>query len=240
LRILLLDIETAPNLAYVWGLWKQNIHPQAIAENGYVLCWAAKWHGEKTMYFDSVMQSSRKKMLNGIHKLLQEADAVVHYNGKKFDMPTLNKEFLLEDMGPPSPYKQIDLLQITRSTFRFSSNKLDFVAKTIGLGAKTKHAGYQLWLDCMAKDPTAWKKMEKYNKKKLYNKLLPWVRSHPNRHLYDEGIGCPRCGSKKDQSRGEAHTIAVTYRRYQCNKCRGWFKGAKSPRHEKAEFTSIS
>ena len=70
-------------------------------------------------------------MLEGIHKLLDEADAVIHYNGKRFDIPSLNKEFLLNGMFPPAPFKEIDLLTVARGRFRFVSNKLDYVAQQL-------------------------------------------------------------------------------------------------------------
>ena len=84
-------------------------------------------------------------MLEGIHSLLDEADAVCHYNGTKFDMPTLNKEFLVHRMTPPPPMKQIDLLRVVKSQFRFPSNKLDYVAQRLGLGKKKDHEGHTLW-----------------------------------------------------------------------------------------------
>ena len=34
-RILLLDIETAPNKVYVWGMWNQNIAANQVVEDGY-------------------------------------------------------------------------------------------------------------------------------------------------------------------------------------------------------------
>ncbi len=111
MKILLLDIETSPNTAHVWGLWQQNVSINQLMESSYVLCYAAKWLDNEEVLFDSVHQSKPKKMLKGIHGLLNEADAVVHYNGTKFDIPTLNKEFLLHSYNPPSPYKQIDLDQ---------------------------------------------------------------------------------------------------------------------------------
>ena len=107
MKILLLDIETAPNTAHVWGLWQQNVSLNQLMESGYVLCWSAKWLGKDWIYFDSIQNKSTKSMLKGIYKLLDEADAVVHYNGKKFDIPTLNGEFLKCGFKPPSPYKQI-------------------------------------------------------------------------------------------------------------------------------------
>ena len=236
MRILLLDIETAPNTAHVWGLWQQNIGLHALKESSYVMCWAAKWLGEKEVFFESVYKTKPKKMLASIHKLISEADAVIHYNGTKFDMPTLNKEFLLHDMAPPAPYKQIDLLRTVRNQFRFPSNKLDYVAQRLGLGKKHEHEGHSLWVKCMANEGPAWKTMEDYNKQdvvlleKVYHKLLPWIKNHPNRNVYDgqEEHVCPNCGGNHLQRRGTARTISGTYQRFQCKDCGTWSRSTQT------------
>ena len=101
MKILLIDIETSPNTAHVWGLWQQNVSLNQLLESSYTMCYSAKFLGEKTIYFDSVHKNDAKTMLEGVYKLLEQSDAVVHYNGSKFDMPTLNKEFLLHKMPPP-------------------------------------------------------------------------------------------------------------------------------------------
>jgi hypothetical protein len=233
MKILLLDIETAPNLAYVWGLWQQNVGINQIESAGYVLCWAAKWLGEDTMMFDSVKKSGAPKMLARIHKLLDQADAVVHYNGVKFDIPTLNKEFIKAEMTPPAPYKHIDLLLHCRRMFRFESNKLDYVARALDLGKKVKHEGFELWLQCMAGDREAWKRMEEYNRhdvtllEALYEKVRPWISGHPNRSVYGEGLVCPNCGHGRVQARGYAVSKAAKFKRYQCCGCGHWFRDAK-------------
>ena len=41
-KILLLDIEMAPNVAHVWGIWDQNIGINQLQESSYVMCYAAK------------------------------------------------------------------------------------------------------------------------------------------------------------------------------------------------------
>jgi hypothetical protein len=245
MKILLLDIETAPNVAHVWGLWQQNVGLPQIIASGYVLCWAAKWYGEKTVMFDSVL-SGHKKMIRGIHRLLQEADAVAHYNGARFDVPTLNKEFLCHNMTPPSPYKQIDLLRVARSKFRFPSNKLDYVSRVLGFGQKVKHKGHELWIECMAKNPQAWKQMEAYNRhdvvllEKVYTKMLPWINNHPNHGVYDKTAVCPNCAGYNFQRRGWDVRIAMRYPRYQCNDCGKWFRGQKSDTQKNIErFTAV-
>lgn len=230
----MLDIETAPNTAHVWGLFKQNIGINQLLDSSYVLCWSAKWYKEKEIYFDSVKKSKPKKMLQGIYKLLEQADAVVHYNGTKFDIPTLNKEFVLHGLRPPAPYKQIDLLKVARSQFRFPSNRLDYVANALGLGQKSKHEGHGLWIKCMAGERQAWKEMEAYNKndvlllERVYDRLMPWIKNHPNHNLYGESLVCPNCGGKDHQRRGTTVSQSLCYHRFQCKSCFKWFRGAKS------------
>lgn len=184
--------------------------------------------------FDSLHQSKPKKMLKGIHELLNTADAVISYNGRKFDLPILHKEFLLYNFNPPQPYKQIDLLNTMRNKFRFVSNKLDYVCQQLGLGKKTDHEGFELWLKCMANDAEAWKRMEKYNKQdvvlleSLYNRVLPWIKNHPNMNLHQDHEGCPTCGSAQLQKRGTSISGTGTYQRYQCKSCGTWSQGTKS------------
>lgn len=234
MKILLLDIETAPNLVHVWGLWNQNVGTPQIIDSGYVLCWAAKWLGEEKVFFSSIYHDGPKQMLKNIHKMLDEADAVVHYNGTKFDIPTLNKEFLLYNLKPPAPYKQIDLLKTARSQFKFPSNKLDYIAQALELGKKIKHIGHELWIQCMANNEDAWKIMEEYNKQdvvlleKVYYKLLPWIKGHTNYNLYDSTLVCPTCSSKHYQKRGYAVNITTKYQRYQCSDCGSWFRDTKN------------
>lgn len=235
MKILALDLETAPNQAFVWGLYKQTIASNQVMNSGYILCWAAHWIGSKSpVMFDSVHKSKPTAMLRRIHRLLDEADAAVTYYGNNFDLPTLNKEFVEHGMTPPSPYHRIDLCQVVQREFQFPSTKLDFVCKALGLGQKIRHTGFDLWVATMRGDAKAWRLMERYNKmdvmilERLYARLLPWIKSHPNHRLYDDGALCPNCGGVRHQSRGHASTKAFRYRRYQCLGCGTWFRSTKS------------
>jgi DNA polymerase elongation subunit (family B) len=227
MRILHLDIETAPNIAYVWSLFSDYVSIDRLVEPGYTLCWSAKWQGEKDIMFSSVHHDGMQAMIGRIHSLLDEADAVVHYNGQKFDIPTLNREFINNDFTPPMPYHQIDLYRVVRKRFRYASNKLDFVAQQLGLGGKTKHKGMELWSECMAGNEEAWATMEEYNKRDveiledLYNKLLPWIQNHPNHALYMDTTRptCTNCGSDKVIKKGVETTKTGQYQRYRCTSC---------------------
>lgn len=245
MRILLLDIETSPNLAHVWGLWQQNVAINQIMESGYTLCWAAKWLDEDKVYFDSIDKHKPKMMLHSIHRLMDEADAIITYNGIKFDIPTLNKEFLLHGFTPPAPSKQIDLLLTCKSKFRFPSNKLDYVSQALKVGSKVKHEGHELWVQCMAGNKAAWKRMQEYNEQdvvlleRVYKKILPWIDKHPNRATNEEGVCCPNCSSIHYQRRGTHVTTTQKYIRYQCQDCGTWFRGNRTTYHAREKVTQV-
>jgi len=236
MRILLLDIETSPNKVYVWGLWNQNVSINQIEEAGETLCWAAKWVGQKEMMFASIPKDGKRSMLQQIYELLSHADAVIHYNGKNFDIPTLNQEFMVYGWPPPAPFLQIDLLHVARSKFRLTSNKLDYVLGYLGIGHKVQHKGMSLWTGCMAGDLQAWKVMERYNKgdvtklEKVYKAFLPWISNHPNYGLFIDATRpvCPNCGSNRVVKRGLYYTQTLVYQRYRCNKCGSWSKSRYS------------
>ncbi len=228
-KILALDIENSFVLAGVWGLWQQNVNTDLILDSGKVMCFAARWIGSKKMEF---ARYDKPLFLESIHALLDEADAVLTYNGRRHDVPLLNREFLKAGMKPPSPYKQIDLFETAKKAFKFPSNKLAQISKELGIGSKLDHGGFQLWVQCLEGNEDAWRIMEKYNKQdvvlleKLYKKLLPWVSTHPNHSLYGDRSRpvCPSCGSAHLHARGVYRTQTALYQRYQCqNKaCGAW------------------
>lgn len=233
LKILALDIETRPNLAYVWDLWDQNVNLSALVEHQSVICWVAKWIGNPEAEFRSVHHDGQDKMIRRAWALLDEADVVMHYNGKRFDVPHLNREFLRLDLAPPSPYKQIDLLQTARKEFKFASNKLAHVAPQLGLEGKVSHEGFALWIKCMAGDDEAWERMREYNLRdvllleELYDKLRPWIRQHPSVGAHHGLDVCPGCGSSKLTKRGYSVLTTGRYQRFQCEDCKRWSRSTK-------------
>jgi len=234
MKILLLDIETSPHSVYAWGLFKQNISLSQVKDTSRVLCSAYKWLGERKTNFTSEWTDGVDGMLEKMYNVIEEADAIVTYNGNRFDLPTLNKEFLLTGYRPPAPYKSVDLYRTVKNKFRFASNKLDHVAQQLGLGSKTDHYGFQMWLDVMDGNKRAQKLMETYNKQdvvlleKVYDIVLPWIANHPNRSHHSGSAVCPNCGSKSLQHRGFAITAVGRQQRYQCQDCGKWSKASES------------
>lgn len=231
-KILVLDIETKPNTVYTWGLFNQNVGLPQIKEAGGPICFAAKWVGEKSVFFHAEWQEGgHKAMVEAAHALISEADAVVTYNGDKFDLTKLTGEFLLAGLAPPPPPTSIDLYKTIRK-MGFTSGKLGYVGPLLGLGGKVENAGFSLWVKVMAGNPVAQKAMERYCvgdvklTEKLYVRVLPYIRNHP--HLGNTGRGaCGSCGSAHLQSRGTRRTKAFSIQRLQCQQCGSWQDGTR-------------
>ena len=243
MKILIIDIETKPHQVFCWGFFDQYIDPMSqVAEPGGTISWAAKWYGERKMEFRSSFHDGHEVMVRRMYDLMDEADMIIHYNGNKFDIPHLHKEFVMLGLTPPAPSKHVDMLKVVKRRFRFPSNKMDFVCRELELGGKTPHKGMQLWRDCMegldvedfsdAEEHVvkAWNKMRTYNKQdvnlteKLYDRIKGWIPGHPNHGFFSDGTSlvCPTCGSPKLQRRGTQHLISRTYQRYCCQGCGAW------------------
>ena len=228
MRLLELDIESSPNEAYVWGNKPKWIPAKQMKETSRVLCYAYRWVGETRVMLEAEWTSnSGYQHIFLLHKLLDEADAVITYNGKRFDIPVVNKEFLEHGLRPPSPYAHIDLYQTVKKNFRFTHNGLNDVCQQLGIGKKVKHEGFELWIKVMEGDEAARKRMERYNKQdvrllgRLYSRLLPWIQPHPNHNLFvdDNDPRCTNCGSKHIHRKGVERTTTQIYPRYSCQAC---------------------
>ena len=228
-KTLFLDIETSPMTVYTWRLLTKWIPPENIVDTGAILCWSAKWADGKKVMHSSVHEVDKHTMLVRIHDLLDEADVVVHYNGTKFDIPILNKEFLEAGMLTPSPYKQVDVLKHVRRLFKFPSNKLSYVAKALDVDGKVEHEGFGLWIKCMAGDKKAWATMKKYNMQDVavleavYETVENWLPV-PISKAYSptKEARCPQCGGTALARRGFHYTAVGKYARYQCSDCGRW------------------
>lgn len=234
-KILVFDLETSPLVAYVWGLFKQNIPIDRIIQDWYLICWSAKWLGSSetlssSLYYEGnvIGRDAEKYAVQEMWELLDEAEIVVAHNAARFDVPKINAKFLEYGLPEPSPYKVVDTLSIAKSRFKFTSNKLDYIAHFLGQEGK-KGTGFSLWARCMENDPTAIQEMIDYcvqdvdELEKVYLALRGWDKRHPSIavHTDDETICCGTCGSENleplEQKR--AVTSVSAFQVYRCNNC---------------------
>jgi len=241
--ILFLDIETAPDVVWTWGVYQANAI--SVKEHWYVLCFAAKWRGDKNILVRGLDDypgyeggnSTEDQLLDDVWQLLDEADIVVAHNGADFDVKKLNARFIDNGMKPPSPYKVVDTKRDLVQVAKYSSHRLDWLSKQLGFGAKIA-TDFSLWEGCMKGDTESWRTMKKYNAhdidllEKLYNELSPWIKQ-PNATLYGEyrnveGCVNPACDGGKLIKRGLTYAETRVYQLYRCNKCGKQARSVKS------------
>lgn len=236
-KILLFDIETSMIQAYIWGLWNQNIGISSIIKDWYVICWSARWLGKEDMMHDSVhlhkkittYSDNEAAVVTNLWKLLDEADVVVAYNGKKFDKKKMNAKFLEYGLLEPSPYKVIDPMLIVKGNFALTSNKMDFVVRYVESNTEGKNStNISLWHKCMADDEESLDYMLDYCDQdievleKVYLAVRHWDKNSPNLalHYKDNKPRCNGCGST-DLVELENKTYNTTLSQFSVLRCNG-------------------
>ena len=231
-KVLVLDIETAPTKALVWRMWKENINPEQIVDDWFIISYSCKWLVEPEIMGSAltpreIIFQDDYRLMKELWKLLEEADMVIWHNGNKFDGPKINTRLIRFGFPPPSSFQTIDTLDTCRRQFGFSHNRLGYVAEFLGLRGKMKHDGFELWKRCLDADEDALTEMLAYNKQDVvtledvYMEIRAWIKPHPNMGLFidSETTVCPVCAGEDLNRTGLYSTPMNTYEEYRCNDC---------------------
>lgn len=212
-KVLVFDLETSPELGYVWGRFKQFLAPVQVEQRSYLLTWSAKWLGEDEVMADAIPNYRKTEtkygeqddleVVTSIWHLLDECDVAIAHNGNRFDFPYLNSRFVYHGLGMPSPFKQVDTCRIAKKHFRFAANSLKELGIFLGIETPKLDTTFQLWIDCMHGKAEAWNYMLEYNVfdvkllEEVYYRLRHYDKSAPNFALYydDEEVRDPVTGS---------------------------------------------
>lgn len=229
-RRLFFDVETSPNIGLFWQAgYKQKIDYSNIIKERAIICICYKWEDEKGVYglwWDR--KQNDKRMLQEFVKIAEQANELVGHNGDRFDLAWIRTRCLFHGIDMFPTYTTIDTLKAARSKFRFNSNKLDYIAKFLGIGQKIR-TDFGLWKEIVLENSSpAMEKMVKYCKKDVI--LLERVYGHLKSHLEpkthygvifgaDRG-SCPECGYD-DLRIVRRKTTATGLKKiqYQCKEC---------------------
>ena len=234
-RILLLDIETLPNVVTSWGLkvdgWLDHAN---IVQERTIICAAWKWLGSPTVHSEPAGKGKVPDLpiLRKLHGAMSDADGIVAHNGDRFDLPWIRTRMLLTDLEPPPPVPTIDTFKIAKARFHFNSNRLDYLGKYLGVGRKLK-TDFGLWLDAMKGDRKAIERMSEYNREdvrlleRVFLKLRPHVPAKVNAALWGKADPkelpeCPTCGESALHARGIQRSRVNQSQRFQCKACGAW------------------
>jgi hypothetical protein len=109
---------------------------------------------------------------------------------------------------------------------------LAFVGPLLQVGAKVKHAGFELWAKVDRGDPVAQRKMERYCKQdvrlleRVYRKIRPFVTNHP--HMgHTPHKACGACGSHHVHVSKWRRTRTMRIQQLHCQSCGSYFDGIR-------------
>lgn len=225
-RVLLFDIE-ATNLS---------------ADFGFVLAIAWKWHGEAFVRKLSIVDSptfdkdptNDKWLIEQFGKVLEQADVAVFHYGMYFDAPYLQTRALYHGMKPLNIPPMIDTWRICRKRLKLHSNRLASIAALLGVEEKTPLDG-PTWVRAMAANKKAIKYVVDHCIQdvvvldQVYTRIRALGWDTPN--MAPDG-GCPTCGSRDLQARGQVKTLKAQKQRFSCNNCGHWFSRALTKREK--------
>lgn len=229
-RRLFFDIEVSPNVGLFWQAgYKQKIDYGNIIKERAIICICYKWEDEKEVYsLQWDKKQCDKKVLESFAEIANQADELIGHNGDKFDLAWIRTRCLFHSIQLFPTYTTIDTLKVSRSKFKFNSNRLDYIAKFLGIGQKI-HTDFNLWKDIvLANSAIAMDKMVKYCKQdvKLLERVFKALRGHmePKTHYGvvfggDRG-SCPECGCE-DLEIVRRRTTATGLKKiqYKCKEC---------------------
>jgi len=226
-KILIIDIERLPGLARVWDPRTRYIAPRNFVEWPRLLCWAARWYGEKKPMFAAEWKN-RERMISDVWSLYDEADIVVTFNGVRFDNKHLKSEWIEAGLRPPRPWKNVDLFQVVKQ-FGFESKSLDSVTRRLGRPGKQLHYDMDMAFAAANGDKEAQRTLREYNigdielTEWLYDRLRGWIPNHP---FIGEQDGnekrCNQCGSTDLVNQPSKYrAVVIDYNLLRCDNCGG-------------------
>ena len=243
-KVLTFDIERRPQIGMYWDAKTHYIGRDRQLIRASTITWAAKWYGKREVMYASVGEGDHMftkpedtpgyyEMILGMRDLLDEADIVVGYNSVRFDEKKIRGECVRLGIPDPSPFRSLDIFRTTKQ-MGWDYASLAETLSAFGLGTKTAHQGFGLWVDFMHGDPKARALMEKYNKmdviqtERAMDALRPYIKDHPNLNLWagTDADGrpnevCHACGSDKLRTvAGKGAFTALTeYALVECKAC---------------------
>lgn len=231
IKRLFFDIETAPMIVYSWRVgWKLTIGTDNIINDWKIICISYKWEGEDKVHtLDWGKEMCDKKLLEDFIKIANQADEMVAHNGDRFDIKKIRTRCIFHRIPMFPDYKTLDTLKKAKSGFNFNSNRLDYIAKFLGVGAKLEHEGFNMWVKCMQGDKEALKAMVEYCEMDIIvlEDVFLTMQNYIKHNIHTGVIGnnlkhsCPNCGSEETTLLKNKVTAMGTVKRLmECNSCK--------------------
>lgn len=230
IKRLFFDIETSPNIVYSWRIgYNLSITPDNIIYERKIICISYKWENEDTIYSLKWDENQcDKQMLIDFVNVANQADELIAHNGDKFDIKWIRTRCIFHRVPILPNYRTLDTLKKAKSGFNFNSNKLDYIAKFLGVGAKIPHSGFDMWVKVMKGDSEAMEEMQTYCNNDIvvledvFLTMLNYMKTNTHVGVLNNNLkySCPSCGSEYPNLLKNNVTAMGTIKRLmQCADC---------------------
>ncbi len=249
LVLLPFDIETSHSLVKLFHIGECYVGHTQIVEPGQVISIQYMLPGMKKakyLEWDNVANGKHddSRMLEEfVTNIWSKADIVLGQNNDNFDYKTLNDRIMLLGLPAIDQKPSIDILKLSRKSFKSASHKLDFRSTRLGLGGKMRMME-QDWFDVEDNKVPVSKKMGPYGCKdvedtfKVFWEELPYYKDLPTaverkilefipkekkkEDVNKSKLACPDC-KKKRQSRFNTHVLKNQVEAH-CRNCNNVWK----------------
>ncbi|HQJ57214.1 MAG TPA: ribonuclease H-like domain-containing protein [Caldisericia bacterium] len=250
IKRLFFDIETSAMIVYSWRIgWNITLSPDNIIQDWKIICISYKWEGEDSVHtLDWGKKMCDKKLLEDFIKVANTADELVAHNGDRFDVKKIRTRCISHRIPMFPNYKTLDTLKKAKSGFNFNSNKLDYIAKFLGVGAKLEHEGFNMWVKCMQGDKEALKAMIEYCEmdiivlEDVFLTMQNYIKHNTHVGVINNNLkySCPCCGSENVSLQKNVVTAMGTIKRQMnCDDCNYSYETSNSSYINYLKFKNV-
>lgn len=230
IKRLFYDIETSQYEVRSFRIgYNLNLNYDNIKNLAKIICISWGWEGEDKIHnvrWDNNMCD--KEMLTIFIKELNKADEIIAHNGDRFDIKWIRTRALYHGIPMKNKYRSLDTLKKAKQNFNFPNNKLDTIARFLGVGAKVEHDGMKMWDAVQDGDSFYLDEMVKYCDgdivvlQDVYFAMQSYIthNTHVGVHNGNFKASCANCGSEDISLVKNNFTALGTIKReIECNSC---------------------
>ena len=207
-KIMVYDIETSRNKAWVWWSGKQYIHSSQLIDEPRIITVAWKWLGDdKVNHLTWDNNHSDRTLMEKFLTEYNKADMIIGYNNDRFDNRWINARAMKYDLDVNTHVRSFDIMKEEKRVFRTVGYSMAYMASFANVTHKQGHEGIHMWNMIQTGSPSEQEeylqKMVDYNvgdivaTEELYFRLRKYFghKTHLGVLNGGERFSCPDTGS---------------------------------------------